>query len=150
MTDPFCKHKEELCSSPADIILISTALLNNPCADQFNYTQTGGCPAFTEEHCLQAVPLSNPTAERTAPAKQTTNQETKKKDYLQLRWGRGNRWHLAIFLSICKTCKTRVHESKGQAHSGIPKWARGTETKRWHWHTHNCIGFPVQAHLHLS
>lgn len=44
---------------------------------------TGGCPAFTKEHLLQAGPLSNPTAQRTAPAKQTTNQEAKKKDYLQ-------------------------------------------------------------------
>lgn len=87
--------------------------------------RTGGCPALIKEHLLQSGPLSNPTAQRTAPAKQTANQETKKKDYLQSQWGRRNRRHLAVFLPILKVCTTQVHESKGQVHSGIPQWAGG-------------------------
>lgn len=42
MIDPFCKHEEEPCSSPEDVILISTALLNDLFADQFNYTPDRG------------------------------------------------------------------------------------------------------------
>lgn len=61
MTDSFPKHIEELFLTRVKTILISTALLNNLSANQFNYTRDRGLKGFTEKHLLQAGPLSNPT-----------------------------------------------------------------------------------------